>query len=477
MAPGAPSPRCRAWLAWGASTLYFFYAFFQRTAPSVFLDRLQVELGLDGAGASALVSMYFYSYSAIQFPLGIYIDRLGPVPVLAVSSVLTTASSLMFALLPDVGGLIVARLLVGATVAAGWLCILAHTKAAFPKNAAALTGISMMIGIFGGAVGQGPLALAVEAYGWRNAMAFSTLLSAVTALCCCYIWALQCRICRTVAADLSATTQAEVAPPEATSALPVRTQLRLVCCKPITWVFFTYGIFSFAPLLVFAGLWAVPFFLHVDASLDRASAGALASVFLIASGVGAPLGGVLADWHPNRKKHIIVAAIGVGATMMVLVLFGAGTFLPPVGVGLLMAIAGLAQGPLQILSYFLLGENSPASTRAAAMSILNSAGLAAGAIWQPAIGALLDMSWEGETTATGIVNATEADLAGAARVWPQAHMRAVVAGTILGCYAASACLAIFCFPRAPKKRRPCRPQAGATKAVEIDVRVQEVVSL
>ena len=50
-----------AWAAWALGSVAFFYAFFQRTAPSVFLGALQTEFGLDAGQVGALTATYFYS--------------------------------------------------------------------------------------------------------------------------------------------------------------------------------------------------------------------------------------------------------------------------------------------------------------------------------------------------------------------------------------------------------------------------------
>ena len=75
----------RAWLAFSLSTLFFGYAFFQRTAPSAILGDLQDEYALDAAALGALAAMYFYSYAIFRLA-GVVLDRTGPIPLLAWAS-------------------------------------------------------------------------------------------------------------------------------------------------------------------------------------------------------------------------------------------------------------------------------------------------------------------------------------------------------------------------------------------------------
>ena len=77
--PESPLPApWRAWLAWTAAAVFFFYAFVLRVSPSVMVGELMAEFQVGGAVFGTLSSLYFYTYAPLQLPVGMLMDRYGP---------------------------------------------------------------------------------------------------------------------------------------------------------------------------------------------------------------------------------------------------------------------------------------------------------------------------------------------------------------------------------------------------------------
>ena len=440
---------CLSYLSWSCATLFFVFAFFQRTAPSVFVKDLSMEFNLSGAGAGALASSYFYSYAAVQIPLGILIDKYGPLPILALTAFLAAAASLMFALAEKLWVISLARLFVGAFVGGGWISILkiTSTDPYFAKKKTSITGWSMLIGLGGGVLGQGPLALGVKQYGWRGCMSVSSIVPLLMSIAFGFVWNMRRKQDQrnVVAGATAAAAAAAAGSASATTTMPlikkasIAAQLGIVFTTPVNFYLVVYCLFSFAPLLAFGSLWAVPFLNQVGKA-DNATAGLLASLFLVGTGLGSPLGGILSDTFPGRKRTFILMGLLLSCSSMILIIFGTGSFLPIGAVGVCMFFAGLGVAPAQLLAFFIANQNNSNNVVAAALAVVNTAGLLSGAIFQPLTGILLDI---------GVVYNTTAPTEGTVEIekqWKPEHMRTVYASVFLTCYVVSGLIAAFVLP-------------------------------
>ena len=76
-------PPPMAWVVWSLGAAYFSYAWVHRVAPSVMVDGLMREFAVGAAVLGNLSAIYFYSYAALQLPVGMLMDRWGPRRMLA----------------------------------------------------------------------------------------------------------------------------------------------------------------------------------------------------------------------------------------------------------------------------------------------------------------------------------------------------------------------------------------------------------
>eukprot|EP00942_MAST-04A_sp_MAST-4A-sp1_P001562 g1562.t1 len=73
----------------------------------------------------------------------------------------------------------------------------------------------------------------------------------------------------------------------------------------------------------FASLWAVPFFIQVG-GVDRATAGVIATCFIIGTGIGGPVGGAISDRFKQRERQIMICSLLITSSMLLLVILGTG---------------------------------------------------------------------------------------------------------------------------------------------------------
>jgi MFS family permease len=166
--------------------------------------------------------------------------------------------------------------------------------------------------------------------------------------------------------------------------------LRRVAANRETWLNAVAGLGSTGPLLAFAGLWGVPYLQAVH-DIDRVTAGTVTSVTFIGWGIGAPLIGWFSDRIGKRRSPLIAGMI-LSALSLVAILYLPG--IPLWGVAVLCFGIGFG-GSAQIVCFALVREHNLPQYSGTAIGMVNALVTGAGALFQPMIGWLLDLSWDG----------------------------------------------------------------------------------
>ncbi len=365
------SPGLLPLFGWLVGSLFFFYAWILRVSPSVMVEELMRDFAVGGAIVGNLSALYFYGYAGMQIPVGLLLDRFGPRRLMTVAAGVVAVACLLFAWSDGLVGASVARFLIGAGCAFSLVGAMAVAGQWFPRERfALLAGLAMMFGMAGGVFGQAPLRVAVDATDWRTTMAtvgvvgFGLMLAA---------W-LFVRDRRRGSGGVGAVFEG----------------LRRVAANRETWLNAVAGLGSTGPLLAFAGLWGVPYLQAVH-DIDRVTAGTVTSVTFIGWGIGAPLIGWFSDRIGKRRSPLIAGMI-LSALSLVAILYLPG--IPLWGVAILCFGIGFG-GSAQIVCFALVREHNLPQYSGTAIGMVNALVTGAGALFQPMIGWLLDLSWDG----------------------------------------------------------------------------------
>ncbi len=368
----------RAWLIWALAALSFGYAFFQRVAPSVMVSDLMRSFDVGAAVLGNLSAVYLYAYAGLQVPIGLLLDRFGPRRMLTAAAALGAVGSLLFASAYTLSVAYLGRLLVGIGAAVGFVGTLKLVAHWFPPNRYAfLAGMTMLVGMLGGVGGQAPLALSVDAVGWRQTLIAAAVFAAALAT---FTWLL-------VRDDPSGRPLASAH--GAAARRSMLTDIGYVLSRRQNWFIALYGGTMAGPMLAYAGLWGVPHLIQLY-GLERAVAAGSASLMLIGWAVGAPLGGWLSD-RLGRRRTPMASAAAAALLGWLLLLYAP---LPLALTWTLLFLVGAASGAM-VICMAVARELSPPAVSGATTGFVNTANVGAGAVLQPIIGLVLDARWEG----------------------------------------------------------------------------------
>ncbi|MBE0531283.1 MAG: MFS transporter [Rhodospirillales bacterium] len=416
-----PSAAWVAWIAWLCGASFYCYGFFQRVAPSVMVGDLMRDFGVSGAVLGNLTAFYFYAYAGLQIPVGVMVDRFGPRRMLTAAAILCTAGSWLFATADSLGLAYAGRALIGAGAGVAWIGTLQIAAFGFPaRRFALLTGLTLLLGMAGGVGGQTPLAFVIGTAGWRPTLLGATVVAAVLAL---LIWG----FVRTDAAPGGRAAHVDGG---------VLRGLVSVLATPQSWACAIFGAGMAVPVLAFAGLWGVPYMMEMY-GLTRPTAAFTTTLMLVGWAIGAPVAGWISDHLGRRRAPMVVSSMAALATLAA-ALYLPG--LPLLAVQGLLLVHGIFSGAM-VLSFATARENNRPRVSATAVGFVNMAVMAMSAGFQPLIGWLLDLGWDGRLVDGGRVYAPA--------TFKAALVTLLVAGVV-------ACLAALM-----TRETRCRPVAGA----------------
>ncbi|MFN3822666.1 MAG: MFS transporter [Pseudorhodobacter sp.] len=152
--------------------LAYVFSQFYRAFLAVLTPVLQADIGVTAEDLAAASGLWFLAFGALQLPVGVALDRVGPRLTTALLFIVGGAGgALAFAFAQGPGTIKLAMMLIGVgcspvLMAAYYIFARLYSPAVFGTLAGALVGMGNL-----GNIGSSlPLALAVEAFGWRTSV-------------------------------------------------------------------------------------------------------------------------------------------------------------------------------------------------------------------------------------------------------------------------------------------------------------------
>lgn len=361
-------------LAMGVVITAFMLSFFHRFAPAGIAQDLASAFQTSAASLGVLAATYFYVYTIMQVPTGILVDTLGPRRILFLGGLVAAAGSVMFGLATDLNLALIGRTLIGFGVSVVFIAMLKLIALWYDESRfATMVGISMLLGNLGSILAGTPLAAVAEASSWRGVFFGAAVISVILGVAC---WVL--------IRDQGSATGSRV------NRTAIFGALLGVLRNRVTWpaVFVNFGLAG--SFFAFGGLWATPYLTQVH-QLERVQAANHLSLYFAGFAVGCLLLGTLSDRIGKRKPILVIGS----SCYFLLWLIWVSAVRMPIGVSyVLFTVMGLATASF-VLSWACAKEVNPPHLSGMSTSITNMGGFLAGALLQPAVGAIMDFGWDG----------------------------------------------------------------------------------
>jgi len=359
-------------------------------APVVVAGDLMQAFAIPAAALGTLIAVYPYCFVVMALPNGTMADTLGPRRVLALGGVTMAAGSILFGAAPVFSVAFAGRLLVGLGASVMLIASLRLASEWFrPHEFATVAGSSQSIGAVGAIVGTGPLALLVEAIGWRWSyvgIGGVTLLLAVA----CFVFI------RDKPEDMGLPRIADGPRAPAPSLRETLMAMPAIAANPRSWPILLLGATMYGSFVPFFGLWGVPYLTQVY-GLSRVAASNVLMMTAVGLLISAPLSGWVSDRWMGLRRPPLVAATALYAAIWALIALPA----TPVAlrwVGPLCFLLGFASGGVSLVFACIREVNDPRHV-GVALGCQNLPVFLGFALMQWLTGVLLDANWTGALVA------------------------------------------------------------------------------
>jgi MFS family permease len=348
-------------------------------APAVVAADLMRAFGITAASLALLAAVYPYVFAAMALLAGSLADGVGPRWTLAAGGVAMAFGTALFGLAPTFGMALAGRLVMGigaSVVLIAWLSLIAAWFRA--DEFATAAGWTQTVGNIGGLAASVPLAMLVEAAGWRQTFVLIGTVTLLLAL-----------VLVVVVRDR----------PETAAPAPHREGLRgvlsgvsAVLVNSRSWPPVLAASGMFATVVTLQGLWGVAWLTQVY-GFGRVPAASMVAVLGLGVAVGAPLSGWLSDRWQRRRRPFAVFG-GVYALCWVVLATAGDGQLPIAWLAPFLLVMGVAAGGLALVFTCVREVNDPARV-GLAIGFCNMPIFLGFGLVQLASGLVLDSLWQG----------------------------------------------------------------------------------
>ena len=322
-----------------------------RTVAAMMAAPLQDDFQLSTSQLGLFAGLFHFAFGALQIFMGISIDLYGIRRTILLAMPLTVLGSIVSALAPGLGTLLLGQALIGAGCAPAFLVCTVYIARRFPiERFAAVSGLVMGLGGLGLLITGTPLAWLIEISSWRAGF---TVLGVATALAWCCAWV----------------GVREPGQPSGTPAESVPQALRSAArllALPHTWGILALASVTYASFISLRGLWLGPMLLQRH-GFSLVQCGNVALAVSVVGLFGPPLFGRLQLEGAQRRRWI------VGFSTVLALLFGLLAWSPLAWVSVLASLViGFGSGFI-ILQYADVRASYPPELTGRALAVYTMA--------------------------------------------------------------------------------------------------------
>ncbi|MET0302791.1 MAG: MFS transporter [Microbacteriaceae bacterium] len=363
----------RSWVVFGAAVFSYLIGVTQRTSFGVAGVDATERFGITAAAVSSVAVIQIVVYAALQIPVGVLVDRVGPKVLIIAGAGFMAMGQLLLAFSDAIVPAIIARVLVGIGDAFTFVSVIRLLPSWFRGRI--LPQLSQWVGVLGQLgqlVAAFPFAFLLDSAGWRPAFLVASSASLLSL------------------AVASVFVQRGEAPP-LTGPIPttsVLARLRASLARPGTQLGFWVHMLAGAPATIMAIMWGYPF-LTAALGYDLGAAAGVMSLLVLGGLIAGPIVGYLIARHPLRRTSLVIGLMSVVYTVWGVLLIWPET--PPLWlVGALFLLIG-AGGPGSLVGFDVARSFNPSHALGSASGIVNVGGFLAAFVSMFGIGLVLDV--------------------------------------------------------------------------------------
>lgn len=378
--------RHSAYLAWLAVALFYFYQYILRVAPGIMVGELRQAFQLTAEQFSTLGAYYLYAYALCQIPLGILVDRIGVRRMVLGSLVLCIGGTILLAMSNNLAMAQLSRIFVGIGSAASFMCALKMVVDQFPAGKRGfLMGATLTLGTVGALFAGKPLVMMIDYMAWRETLLVTAGLG-ILFLLVVFIY---------VPNPAFISDKSLPRPPIHLRQIGI--SVWDVLKNRSIMLYAVLAVAVYTPLSVVADLWGTAFLMQ-KYQLPRSEAAELTMLMYF----GLAMGCLFLPWL-SEKYHVLNRNIRL-ATIGVFILFAVILYGPSVSpsiLGVLLVALGVLCGA-EMLCFTGASQYATAYNAGTILGVVNTLNMFGGGVLQHAIGAIMDLLWQGEWYSEGV---------------------------------------------------------------------------
>jgi MFS family permease len=370
--PLSERARSRGWTIWGFAAGLYFVAVFHRMVLGVAALEAERRYHVGAGALSAFTAVQLGVYLAMQVPVGLAADRIGPRRSLASGMAAIAAGEAIFALSGTLPAGLAGRALIGLGDAFIFVNVLrvAHTWFE-PGRAAVLTALTSLLGALGQLLTTVPAHLALDGLGWTATFAGAAGLTALLAA----------GALRVVRDGPGVAPPAGVAPSEA-AAVPghdgIRATLRAAWSQDRTRLGFWAHFGLMTPFVTMTALWGYPWLVEAQ-GIGHGTAATWLALAVVALALAAPVVGRLGARGPYMQVRMALVTGTLLVASWAAVLAWPGGMPPHALIVAALAVSGVGSA-VSVVAFMLARAGNPAHVAGSATGLVNCGGFLAGSV-------------------------------------------------------------------------------------------------
>lgn len=359
---------------WFLSAIFYTYQWILKAFPGVVANELIVDFGISATSLGTLTGLYFLSYSVLQIPIGLILDRFGVRKLIGISVSLCAIGAWLFSVSSDFNIVLVSRFLVGMGASGAFIGTIKVITMWFPeKLIPVFTGLTVLMGSIGGVLVNKPLSWLLQTCTWREVMFGLSIFGAILSVLCMLFLR-----------------NNEKSSAQITNFEDLKAGLRQVVQSRQILLIAIFALFIYLPLSVLADQWG-NLFLQTCYHFSREEASSCIQMSYFGIAIGGPAFGIVAATYTNYRiifRLVTVVQIPILASIIWL-------HLPSIEIlQIFLFLLGLSLGG-QALKFNAAFAHASPSSSGSIVGFVNTICMLGGYFVPQLIGFLLDFCWEG----------------------------------------------------------------------------------